>query len=707
MKIRPLLLVLVVFLSAFSTLTAKTVTPEQARKVAANYVMERVASHQVDWSAGAVSLNLLNTISINDQPAIYVFTNNGTGFFLIAADDRMTPVLGYSYTGSFPEQGSAPNFESFLNEYIYQVDWIRNQPSYNDAEAQAQWLRYSSDNQDFSVAATTDVEPLMTCLWNQDYPYNALCPEDPDGPGGHVYAGCVATAMSMIMYYYRYPVQGIGTHSYYASGYGTQSVNYGQTYYNWDAMMNEISSTSGQSIPAIAELQYHAGVSVNMGYGNQSSGAYSIDVPAALISHFGYATSTQYLSRSSYTATVWENMVVEQLDAAKPVYYSGVDPTPVTGGGHAFIVDGYQVSGSSKMFHFNFGWSGSGNGYYTLANANGFTSQQGLIRNIVPSSSYPYGCSSRTITAARGSIEDGSSPRINYDPNQSCTYLIDPADSVSSISLKFIKFDVDPTDSLFIYDGADENAPLLGSYTGNSLPANISSTSDKVFLHFVTDGAAEAAGWEIEFKGDFPVFCAGTTTLTEGVGTFEDGSGPCNYNNNSVCRWKITPQYATDLTIYFTNFDLVEGDELLVYALGSSTTLLATLTGNEIPEPIISPTSGFLMIFKSNGYYQADGFEGYYTTSNVGIKNEAGLSAFTVSPNPAGTYTLLRFYSSESMNIGISLADLTGKTIHSEVLSVSQGSHEKSISLDGFKPGMYLLTLDTGKGKVSRKLIVQ
>jgi hypothetical protein len=184
----------------------------------------------------------------------------------------------------------------------------------------------------------------MTCLWNQDYPYNALCPEDPDGPGGHVYAGCVATAMSMIMYYYRYPVQGIGTHSYYASGYGTQSVNYGQTYYNWDAMMNEISSTSGQSIPAIAELQYHAGVSVNMGYGNQSSGAYSIDVPAALISHFGYATSTQYLSRSSYTATVWENMVVEQLDAAKPVYYSGVDPTPVTGGGHAFIVDGYQVS---------------------------------------------------------------------------------------------------------------------------------------------------------------------------------------------------------------------------------------------------------------------------------------------------------------------------------------------------------------------------
>jgi hypothetical protein len=80
MKIRPLLLVLVVFLSAFSTLTAKTVTPEQARKVAANYVMERVASHQVDWSAGAVSLNLLNTISINDQPAIYVFTNNCKDF---------------------------------------------------------------------------------------------------------------------------------------------------------------------------------------------------------------------------------------------------------------------------------------------------------------------------------------------------------------------------------------------------------------------------------------------------------------------------------------------------------------------------------------------------------------------------------------------------------------------------------------------------
>ena len=131
------------------------------------------------------------------------------------------------------------------------------------------------------------MDPLLPVLWNQDFPYNAYCPLDAAGPGGHVYAGCVATAMSMIMTYYRYPEHGTGSYSYNYSPYGNISANFGQTYYDWDAMLNSITSGSGRAVNAIAELQYQCGVSVRMMYGADGSGAYSEDVPYALRTYFG------------------------------------------------------------------------------------------------------------------------------------------------------------------------------------------------------------------------------------------------------------------------------------------------------------------------------------------------------------------------------------------------------------------------------------
>lgn len=707
MKIRSLLLSFILFISLLPSVLAGFVEKEQAMLVASRFISERISNHQVAWNSSDISLKLETILGNTDQPAIYVFSNNGAGFILVSAEDRISPILGYSSGGSFPTTGKNSSFDALLNEFVYQAEWVRNQANYINDDVAAEWSYYTSPQNDFSIKATTDIGPLMTCLWNQDSPYNLACPEDPAGPGGHVYAGCVATAMSMIMYYYRYPLQGIGTHSYYASGYGTQSVNYSNTYYDWDAMIDALNGNSGQCIPAVAQLQYHAGVAVNMQYSPTGSGAYSMDVPAAMISHFGYATSTQYLSRSSYSATVWENMVVEQLDALKPIYYSGTDPTPVTGGGHAWICDGYQVTGSTKLFHFNFGWGGYGDGFYTLANPNGFTTQQGMVRNVVPATNYPYGCDSHTITDANGSFEDGSSLRLDYDPNSNCTWLIDPADSVNAITLTFIRFEVDASDALYVYDGENDSAPLLGTFTGSSLPPNVSSTTGKIFLKFVTDAAVESKGWLIEYHSTYPSYCNNTTTLTAPYGDISDGSGPNNYNNNAICKWKIQPPYAMDLTLTFTSFDLEENDQLLVYATGTSNQLLATLTGNDLPEPIVSPTGAFLLMFKANGYDPAGGFEGYYTTSNVGMKEVSGVSGVTISPNPASSFTIVRLLNENALDLQISISDMNGKTLSTEVLTGTQGSVEKTIRLDGFKAGVYSLNIKSSMGTTSKKLIIQ
>ena len=527
-------------------LNGNMVDIEQARSVAKHFLTERMANQQLEKSADVLSLaDVVTTLDMNGLPALYVFSTQGKGFVIVSADKALTPVIGYSLEGDFPEKGVSPNFDNYMESYLGQVEWVRSQPFSATPEIQAQWESYLAGEVDFATDTTNDVGPLLTFNWNQNYPYNALCPVDTSGVNAT--AGCVATAMSMIMYYYRYPLQGTGVQSYTAKGYGTQYVDFGATQYNWDGMLDKITEVSGQSIVAIAQLQYHAGVSVNMIYGPTISGAESENVPLALKQHFGYSPLAKYIHRSNYNSTDWENIIVGQLDSQNPVYYEGGEPNADYG--HAFVCDGYQVTGTTKMFHFNFGWSGLGNGYYTLSNPNGYTLYQNLIRNCYPANGYPYGCSSHIIREADGSFEDGSSPGLDYQPGLNCTWLIDPTDSVSSISLTFNAFNVDSSDSVLIYDGENETAALLGVYNGTTIPPAINSSSNKLFLKFKTDSSKEGKGWMAEFHSVTPVYCSGMTTLTSDSGSFSNVSGGKNYNNNSNCKWRIQPPDAGAITL--------------------------------------------------------------------------------------------------------------------------------------------------------------
>ncbi|MEI6059683.1 MAG: C10 family peptidase, partial [Bacteroidota bacterium] len=605
---------------------------------------------------------------------------------------------------SFSAPGTNPNFEGFLAEYLEQVKYVRTYKMDGPADVQASWNTYSNWQPNRSALAdTTTVGPLLPSLWNQDNPYNEFCPLDATGPGGHTYAGCVATAMSQIMNYYKFPLSGSGQHSYNAPGYGTQTANFGATAYDWDAMQSTINTGSGEGIPANALLQYHAGVSVNMGYGGapDGSGAYSTDVPYALKTYFKYSTTVQYVARSGYTVTNWETMLLEQLNANKPMYYSGVSPD----GGHAWVCDGYQTIGTSTNFHFNFGWSGQSNGYYTSTNPDGFTSQQSIVRNFIPGTGYPYGCTSKILEFTNGSVEDGSGPLALYNNNLACTWLIAPLDTIMSITANFVKFDVSSGDSLYFYDGADAGANLLAAYSGNTLPSSVTTTGNKMFIKFVTDASVQGTGWLIEYTANLPSLCAGTKNMVEPSGAFTDGSGPYNYKNNSACKFKIQPPYAMNLTLTFDEFDLVQGDEVTVYSLASNA-LLATLTGNQIPDPITVPLNGLFVIFKSNNYYTSGGFSASYSVGNVGTEQLPGISSLNISPNPASDFIMVRAYNNKSQQMQFSIVDMTGKNLYTETFQAQKGNIEKSIDVSNFKSGMYFLTVKNTEGKVTQKVIV-
>ena len=702
MKIRTLFVTVLLVLAAYTTLFAKGITKDQARITAKNFITERAINHQVNCDANSISIVDITTFESEGQPAVYAFSNNGQGFVLIPADDAITPVLGYSFESNMSDPGTNPTFDYLISDYIDQVKYVRIHALTATAQIQHAWDSYLSGELNDSPQTDVTVGPLVTTMWNQGTPYNEFCPTEPSG--AHlVPTGCVATAMSMIMDYYRYPLVGNGMHSYNCPGYGVQSANFGNTSYDWDMMQNSMSTLNGEGALANALLCYHAGVAVDMTYAPDGSGAYSNQVPAAVKNYFKYSPTTTYVTRSSYTATAWDALLTAQIDLKYPLYYSGHG----TAGGHAWLCDGYQVTGSTQLFHFNFGWGGQDNGYFTSANPNGFPDSQGIIKDFYPNSSmYPYTCSSKTLEFIKGSIEDGSGPIANYGDNLDCNWLIAPSDTVKSYTVKFIRFDLKSGDSLYFYKGTNSGATRVGAFSGSTLPSDLVVTGDRLYIRFVTDGSDNAGGWLIEFNATLPTLCAATTNMYESSGSFTDGSLGYNYKNNTLCKFKINPPYATGLTLSFDEFDLAEGDNIRVMNY-TTQELLATLSGNSIPAPIVIPSGGFWIIFQSDAYYTASGFKANYYTGNVGTKSLPGVSSLNISPNPASNFIMVRGYNNKTQSMHFTMNDMTGKILSDETLLVSKGDIEKSIDVSHFKPGLYFLSVQTTEGKLTEKVVVK
>ncbi len=698
--------VLFLFILLAANVFAGIVPLDNAMKVAKNFVYEQAVSDGQSISIDDIDLQLAAVREMNGQPVFYAWNVSSGGFVIVSADDIYTPVIGYNTVGRFPEKGKNITFDSFIQTYADQIAFGRENQVTATSEVEQSWDYYSTmTTPRLSIEGDRDVEPLLSIMWNQDYPYNAYCPEDEDGPGGHVYAGCVATAMSMIMTYYRYPLHGTGSHSYYASGYGTQTANFGQTYYNWDAMLNSITAGNGMAVNAVAELQYHCGVAVEMGYAPDGSGAYSTDVPPAIKNYFGYSTTAQYIMKMSYTTTTWETMIMQSIDEKEPLYYSGQG----SDGGHAFVLDGYQVTGTGKMFHFNFGWSGSENGYYSITDVNGFSSQQGMVRNFIPNpANYPYGHGTHTITSPMGIFEDGSGPLAQYTASGTSTWLIAPTDSVTSITLNFNTFSLGTGDVVNVYNGEDNSAPLMASFTSTSGTSAVTITADRMFIEFISDGTGQGDGFQAEFNSTFPVYCSsGVTTLTDPVGTISDGSGAHNYNNTTVCKWKINPgESAQDLTLSFTSFDLEDGKDFLkVYAIPTNQ-LLGNFTGTTIPDPIVSPTGQFYILFSSNGFNNAQGFEAEYFISNVGTSEQDFVRNLAIYPNPAKGYTEVKFNLETAAKVNFSLYNLLGGKVYNESVESAAGLVSKTLQLGDLAKGVYMLRISSNQGSVTRKLIV-
>jgi len=339
----------------------------------------KAAIHFYNWKTGrsvpesAAQLAYRQNITENgvgelteEVCAIYVFNVDGH-FVMMSADSRVLPVLGYSTESAFIPDNIPEPIQDWMNDYAEEIRVIMQELSDEECEPMiTEWNRLLNGDMPMQEALASAVAPLLNTTWNQNYPYNSMCPADAGGSGGHAYAGCVACAMAQIIRYWNYPSTGLGSHSYYCDftyqgngygNYGTLSANFGAATYNFSLMPNSLNGASQEQINEVAQLMYHCGVAVDMMYGPNGSGAYDGNAATAFRTYFGYDDATIiYKTYGGYTDAAWLSVIKGELDNLRPVYYSGQGS-----GGHAFVCDGYD---DQNYLHFNWGWSGSYNGYF-------------------------------------------------------------------------------------------------------------------------------------------------------------------------------------------------------------------------------------------------------------------------------------------------------------------------------------------------------
>ncbi len=326
------------------TANASQITEQQALQVAAKYADIDIKSHPQRMKAARKQ---------EKTAAYYAFNiGNNDGFVIVSGDDSLTELVGYSDSGSFDPDNMPDNMRSWLQAYSGYVASVQA----GDSKAKRQQL---------GNVTTIVVRPFVTTEWNQGEPYDRLTPLLDNG--AHCATGCVATAMAQVMKYYEWPERGEGSNSYEYDPYGTLSMDFSQSVYDWENMLDIYSSyydEEGNIVPeyndgqarAVAKLMYDCGISVNMMYG-ESSGAYDPAIPNAFKSYFKYKSDIYY--RDNMSSKEFMDVLLSELDEKRPVLICGAG----LGGGHAFVGDGYD---SNNFVHINWGWGGLSDGYFNV-----------------------------------------------------------------------------------------------------------------------------------------------------------------------------------------------------------------------------------------------------------------------------------------------------------------------------------------------------
>lgn len=357
--------------------------------------MRSVAMIQLSEISNKPTRSAQSLSKVLECDELCVYADDGRGFVIVSKDIAFNEVLGYS-TSTF----DANHLPCGLKWWIDETD--------RSLTTRLNTGKFTAVTTHYEIIA-----PMLTTKWGQEEPYNLLCP---DVSGVKPPCGCVATAMSQIMYYYRYPEKSSGT-SYYTIGAseGRIPINL-STSYAWGEMKDKYIQT-GIDAPgcrAVAQLMADAGAGSHMNYNADGSGTNELAAAAAFATNFGYDPYALRLDfRSHFSDDEWMSNVYSTLMSGQPILYCGADPDQ---GGHAFIFDGIDSDGN---VHVNWGWDGESDGYYSVS-------------NLCPSGIFGPGTSHFTT---QHSMMYGFKCQSNPDPDEHFHSIIATTSSLSAKSI--------------------------------------------------------------------------------------------------------------------------------------------------------------------------------------------------------------------------------------------------------------------------------
>lgn len=329
-------------------------TPQEAANIASLFISQSHIAPTLRMQRSATATTLELPVELvytqyqldNTTPAVFVFNNaKSEGFVWVSAEENARTILGYSDQGHFNHTDIPENMQFWLNMYANEI-----------ARAQATPHHVGTS----ITEPLPDIEPLLgETAWGQGKPFNNLCPIINEERS---VAGCVATAISQIMYAHKYPEKGTGSNSYHIGRDTIISEDFSQTTYDWVNMLPSYKKTyTDEEATAVATLVYHIGVASFMSYHPQGSGTVSEWAMQAINTFFGYDAAIQPLLKDYLLEYEILSVVAKELQEGRPIYISG---RTTNNEGHAFVCDGIHSDG---FIHINWGWDGSGNGFYTLS----------------------------------------------------------------------------------------------------------------------------------------------------------------------------------------------------------------------------------------------------------------------------------------------------------------------------------------------------
>jgi Peptidase C10 family/Spi protease inhibitor/Secretion system C-terminal sorting domain len=719
----------------------KTVDENTAKTIGSHF-LKSVGVQSVQSESDLVTSYVAATTVLGNVIKDYYVFNDvaGKAFVMVAADDIVIPILAYSNEGAFDINHSNPSALDWIDGYKNQITYVIEHEIAPQAGTAERWndLKTVASH---TGAKTTAVTPLITTKWDQAPYYNYLCP----GVGSSkAVTGCVATAMAQIMKFWNWPTIGTGYHTYTPASYSTISADFGNTVYNWIGMPNSVTSNNN----AVGTLMLHCGIAVEMDYSPTGSGSYVINYECwnhppncaeyALKTYFHYKPTLKGVPRSGETGyfpvaamstAAWIAMIKAELDAGRPVLYSG---SSTTAGGHAWVCDGYN---STSMMHFNFGWSGASDGYYTVDNINpaalgigggggNFNADQCVIIGIQPD---PFPTSTTGNLKLLKHLDCTTSCPMNY------LTMFSIVTKIGNGGTTQFKGDF----CAQVYDSTDVN--LVS--TVQTLTAQTINAGDSTAM--LTFTATANTVWGM-IPGRYAIRImyrpTGTTTWT----AVPDNGTFINYNMLAVKNYQLiqlwdsihvaggshfiphlSPMSYTTKIVNFggTNFNGTITGEMINLNTGNFYTVQSLFSQSIASNNFGTFTFSMLSATMPSGPYvmvvqhQPGGTGGYIVTgSNVFLNPiRINITSTTDMEEPKLTdETVVLFPNPTSQMLNI---DLHGGTVNEVVISDIQGREMQkltpvagesliSVPVSNYAAGVYLVQLHSGADVITKKVVI-